>query len=145
MLNLYYNSQISDMVSKLSMTVDLCIAYLLILILMTLTLMQGHSGSAHNEIWGLIISTTRQATRIKLAATVCHASRQIDFEIVYVAWLFCFVCFKVLSDFDFCLNTIDDPLCVCVCPSQAIPRKLFKSLSSILERWLPQIWECEMC
>ena len=40
--------------------------------LMTLTLMQGHSGSAeeNNQLW--IISKTKQAIKIKLAATVGH-------------------------------------------------------------------------
>ena len=32
------------------MTVDLYVAYMLMLILMTLTLMQGHSGSAKEKI-----------------------------------------------------------------------------------------------
>ena len=50
------------------MTVDLYMAYnILMLVSMTLTLMQGHSGSAKdkNQCW--IISTTKQATSIALA------------------------------------------------------------------------------
>ena len=37
------------MAFKLSMNVDLCIRYILMVILMTLTLMQGHSGSAEKQ------------------------------------------------------------------------------------------------
>ena len=49
--NLYYNSQISDsMAFKLGMAGDLCMTYLLMLVLMTLTLMQAHSGSAKAQI-----------------------------------------------------------------------------------------------
>ena len=51
LLNLYYNSHISDsiyaMAHKRGMTIDLYMAYMLMLLLMTLTLMQGHSGSAN--------------------------------------------------------------------------------------------------
>ena len=41
-------------------------------VLMTLTLMQGHSGSAKENIQLWIISTTKQAIKIKLAAKVGH-------------------------------------------------------------------------
>ena len=55
------------MAFKLGMTVDLCMAYVLILVLMTLTLMQGHSGlaKAKNQHW--MLSATKQAISIKLA------------------------------------------------------------------------------
>ena len=50
MCNLYYNSNISDSISamafKLSMAVDLWMTYMLMLIWMILTLLQGHSGLA---------------------------------------------------------------------------------------------------
>ena len=52
------------------MTIDLFMAYALMLVWMTLTLMQGHSGSAKAKIQCWILSTTKQATRIKLAKTV---------------------------------------------------------------------------
>ena len=42
------------------------------LVSMTLTLMQGHSGSAKATILGWIISTTKPATGIKLSTTVGH-------------------------------------------------------------------------
>ena len=50
------------------MTVDLWMPYMLILVLMTLTLMQGHSGSAKNQ--RCMLSATKQAISIKLATTV---------------------------------------------------------------------------
>ena len=52
------------------MTVDLYIAYMLKLDSMTLTLKQGYSGSAKAKIQCWVISTTKQATRIKLTTTV---------------------------------------------------------------------------
>ena len=49
--------------------------------------------------------------------------------------------FKVLSDFE--KINIDETvsICLCVCPSQAIPRKLLKS-SSNLTQWLLHTCEC---
>ena len=48
--NLYYNSNISGNSLAISfnfgMTVDLCVPYMLMLVSMTLTLKQGHSGLA---------------------------------------------------------------------------------------------------
>ena len=52
------------MTSKLGMTVDLCMAYMLMLVSM-----QGHSGSAKAKTQCL---TSKQATNIKLATTVGH-------------------------------------------------------------------------
>ena len=43
MFNLYYNSRMSYDI-KTWLAVDLCMTYLLMLVTMTLTLMQGHSG-----------------------------------------------------------------------------------------------------
>ena len=42
------------------------------LVSMTLSLMQGHSGSAKAKIQCLIVSTTKQATSMTLARTVGH-------------------------------------------------------------------------
>ena len=74
--NLYYNSHISDsisaMVFKLGVTVDLCIVYMLMVVSMTLTLMQGHSGLAEEKSQRWIIWTTKQAISILLSATVGH-------------------------------------------------------------------------
>ena len=66
------------------MTVDLSIAYMLMLILMTLTLVQGHSGTEKAKKQRWIISTTEQAISIKLAATVDHFVRDLDFANVYM-------------------------------------------------------------
>ena len=65
------------------------------LVSMTLTLMQGHSGSPEAKIQCWIISTTKPATRIKLAPTVGHCLRDLDFANVYMAWPTCFVCDKI--------------------------------------------------
>ena len=60
------------MAFKLGMMVDLCMAYMLTLMLMTLNLMQGDSGLTEENIQRWIFSTltTKQAISIKLAATV---------------------------------------------------------------------------
>ena len=58
------------------------------LISMNLTLMQGHSGSQRRK--SRIISTTKQVTRIKLATTVGHFVRDLDFS--NVIWLDHLVC-----------------------------------------------------
>ena len=73
------------MAFKLGMTVDWCMAYL---ISMTLTLMQGDSGSAKvkNQCW--IISTTKQATSIE-ATAVGHVLPELYFENVYMACRTC--------------------------------------------------------
>ena len=76
------------MAFKLGMTVDLCMAYnMLMLVLMTLTLMQGHSGSAEEQIQRATISTTKQVISINLATTVGY-----DFEHVYGLTMFFFFC-----------------------------------------------------
>ena len=62
------------MAFKLGMKVDLCMGYnvILMVVSMTLTLMHGHSGSADKQIQLWIISTTKQAIKSKLFATVGH-------------------------------------------------------------------------
>ena len=57
----------------------------------TLTLMQGHSGSTKAKIQCWIISTTKQATTIKIATTVGHLLCHLDFANVYMAWPTCCV------------------------------------------------------
>ena len=47
--------------------------------------MRGHSGSAKGRIQCLIILTTKQATSIKLATTVGHFVRDLDFANIYMA------------------------------------------------------------
>ena len=50
----------------------------------TLTLMQGHSGLVEAKIKCGIISTTKQRASIKLATTVRHLLRDLDFANVYM-------------------------------------------------------------
>ena len=51
---LYYNRNISDNISamafNLGMTINVCMTYMLILVSVTLTLMQDHSGSEYENI-----------------------------------------------------------------------------------------------
>ena len=97
------------MAFKLGMTVDLCMAYLLMLV--SMTLIHSHSGSAKAKIQCWIIWTTKQATSIKLI-TVDHLLSNLDFENVYMAWPSGFVFFyrRVSSDvivcFEFLLNVV---------------------------------------
>ena len=53
-------------------SIDLCVAYMLMLVSMVLTLMQGHSGLAEEKNHRWIISKTKQPISIKVAATVSH-------------------------------------------------------------------------
>ena len=73
---------------KLDRMADLCMAYLFMLISMTLTLMQGHSVSAKENIQWWIILITKQARSINLATstTVGHFLRDLDFTNVSI-WL----------------------------------------------------------
>ena len=77
----------------LGMNVDLCMAYMLMLVSMILTLMQSHSGSAKYKIQCWIISTTKQAIIIIPATMVGHLLRDLDFENVYTAGPTCFFLF----------------------------------------------------
>ena len=67
------------------MMVDLWMSYMLMLNLMTLTLMQGHSGSGNVKNQCCLLSATKQAIRIKLATTVSHFLNDLDFANVYMA------------------------------------------------------------
>ena len=69
------------MAFKLGMSVDLCMAYMPMLVSMTLTLMQGHNGSAK----ATIIWTTKQAISITLATTLGHVLHDLDFENIHMA------------------------------------------------------------
>ena len=76
MFNVCYNSCLSDsvlgMACTLGMTLDLRIqgVYMLVLVSMNLTLVQGHSRSTKANIQCWIISTAKQATSNKVATTV---------------------------------------------------------------------------
>ena len=52
------------------MTVDVWMPYMLMLVLMTLTPMHGHSVSAKAKTQRFMLSATKQAISIKLATTV---------------------------------------------------------------------------
>ena len=73
------------MAFKLGMTVDLCMAYMLMLVSMTLILMKGHSGSQRQKISIGIISTTKQAITVQLATMVGQFLSDLDYKKVYVA------------------------------------------------------------
>ena len=66
------SDNISSMAFKLGMAVDLCMTYMSMLVSMTLTLTQGHTGSAKAKYQRWIISTTMQAISIKLAFNSRH-------------------------------------------------------------------------
>ena len=66
------------------MIVHLWMPYMLMLIWMTLTLMQGHNGSAKVENQHCMLSATKQAISISIKL-------DLDFVNVYMACPFCFV------------------------------------------------------
>ena len=57
---------------KLGMTVDLWMPYIIMLVLMTLTMMQVHSGPAKAKNQCCMLSATKQAISIQLATVVGH-------------------------------------------------------------------------
>ena len=68
------------MAFKRGMLVDLRMTYMLMLMSITLTLMQGHSGLAEEKIQLWIILTSKQAMSIKLAATAGHSKFYFSLE-----------------------------------------------------------------
>ena len=60
---------------------------MIMLVLMTLTLMQGHSALANAKNQRCMLSATKQAMSTKFATTVGHFLRDHDlyFENIYVA------------------------------------------------------------
>ena len=77
---------ISWIVFKCGMTVDLCMAYLLMLVLMTLTLMTKVVVVRQRQKFSDgIISTTKQATSIELTTMIGHFLHDLDFANVYMA------------------------------------------------------------
>ena len=74
------------MAFKLGMKVDLFMGHILVVVSMLLTLMHGHGSSAEERMQLCIISTTKQAIKIKLAATVgFFVLHDIYFANVYMA------------------------------------------------------------
>ena len=97
------------------MTVDLLMpynGYILMLILMTLTLMQHHSGSAKQKHQRCMLLATKQAISIKLATMVGHflCDLDLDFANVYVACpSYCCLCLLfvfVVVLFLFCISQV---------------------------------------
>ena len=68
----------------LGVNVDLYI-YMFMLVSMTLSLMQGHNGSAMQKSCVEHFSTSKQAISITLTATVGPFLRDLDFANVYLA------------------------------------------------------------
>ena len=54
------------------------------LVLMTLTLMQGHSGLVNAKRQRCMLSATKHAIRIKLATAVGHFLHDLDFDFANV-------------------------------------------------------------
>ena len=69
------------------MMVDLWMLYMVILILMTLTLMKGHSGLAKAKNQGCMLLATKQAISIKLATTVGHFLCDLDLDFICLVHL----------------------------------------------------------
>ena len=67
----------------------------MVLVSMTLTLMQVHSGSVKARNERCFMSTTKQAISIKRATTVRHFLRDLDIENAYMACPACFLFFSV--------------------------------------------------
>ena len=57
---------------------------MLVLVLKTFTLMQGHSGLAKLKNQRCMLSITKQAISIKLATTVGHCLHDLDLDFVNV-------------------------------------------------------------
>ena len=101
---MYYNSRTSRTVFNMLMLVS-----------MTLTLMQGHSGSAKAKSQRWIISTSKQAISIKLATTVSQLLRDLDFfkRVYGLILMFYFTFFLVtLPSTASCCSPFS--LCICV-------------------------------
>ena len=84
------------MTFKLGTMVDLSMAYVLMLVSMTLTLMQGHNGLACDKNQRWFISTTIMHARLNCV------SHDLDFENSYMAWPSCPL-FKVSYQHSYCL------------------------------------------
>ena len=60
--------------------------YMIMLVLVTLTLMQGHNGSAKAKNQHCMLSATKQAISMKLATKLDHLLRDLDLDCVNVIW-----------------------------------------------------------
>ena len=94
---------------KLGTIVDLLMPNILMLILMTMTLMQGRNGSAKAKNQRYMLSATKQAISIKLATTVGHFYATLTLTLhkcIYIAYPTCFLlCFNATT-FDYLLGRV---------------------------------------
>ena len=90
-------------------------AFMIMLLSMTLTLMQGHSGSVEENIQRWIISTTNPVISIELTTTVGQFVHDLDIENVYDGFtiLFFLDAFFPLS-FNISWGYIFRVMCVCI-------------------------------
>ena len=94
--------------------VELCMAYILMLVPMTL--MQGGSTKAKIQRW--IISKTKQAISIQLATMVGHVLSDLEFASIYMAWpASCFFCCCCPVHGFYCKRACEHLLLqLCLCP-----------------------------
>ena len=86
--------------------------YILMLVAMTLTLMQGHNGSAKDKNQRWIISTTKQARSITLATTLGHfffCTWPWPWKRFFMAWPSSFVLYPESLDVHWCRQNIPTP------------------------------------
>ena len=103
------------LIFTLGITVDLWMPYMFKLVSMTLTLKQGHNGSAKATNQRCMLSETKQAISMKLATTVGYVLHDLDFANVYIYALtilfFSFRPTSILVRQTACLRTCE-ALCV---------------------------------
>ena len=83
------------MAFKLGMTVDLCMAYMLFSYQWSWPWCKVTGGRQRQKNQHWIISTTKQVISIKFATTVGHFVCDLDFENVCMAWIPCFISWKL--------------------------------------------------
>ena len=83
--------------SRLMNAIIICLYYVM-LVSMTLTLMQGHSGSANAKNQRSMLSASKQAISISAAAVGDYFLRDLDFDFanVYMPWQSCLFSFVEL-------------------------------------------------
>ena len=69
------------------MRLDLRVSYMLMLVLLTLTLMKGHSGSVSANNHRCMLSATKQAKSIKLDTEVGHFYVTLTLTLQTFTWL----------------------------------------------------------
>ena len=72
---------------------------MLMLILMTLNLMQGHSGSAKAKYQRCMLLATKQAIRIKLAIFYMTLTLQMLIWVDHLVFVFCIILYGTKGSF----------------------------------------------